>query len=366
MKIALAVLVGLLLVANVVAGDGDDIYSHHKKCEDTPVFKCVESREHCWEEQVCEEPKTVPCGQGFCTHPEVCKLDTRKVCKNVTKFKKACAEPIYTCEQELTACGDDFCTYDEECVEDAACKVIKVPVHGSGPAHASASAAATSNGGPAHASAKAVSTSTPGPTYKDEVVCHKAFKCAFKDPCEIVFALKCVHKGLTEGKAYKGNTFTWLPSWEVGQQCGNGFCKRGYKCANVATRVCPEGVACGNKVCDPGYKCLEQENCKNVPFVTPVCADVEVGVCLKPHSYAVPASADATAVAMSNGGSAHASAKAVAKSGPSGHTAPGPVCKTILKCRDVPCGNGFCKAGTACHVGVIPCNPHAAGDDGDD
>ncbi|CAD7696285.1 unnamed protein product [Ostreobium quekettii] len=157
-----------------------------------------------------------------------------------------------------------------------------------------------------------------------------------------------------------------MKPWEVGQQCGNGYCHEGYKCANVATKVCPEGVKCGNQLCDPGYKCLEEDNCKDVPYTTPVCADEEVGVCYKPPGYSAPATASAKAVAVSNGGSAHASAKAVAKSGSPGYGPPKPACKTIWKCKDVPCGDGYCEAGTACHVEVIPCRPHKEHDDGDD
>lgn len=362
MKLALAVLVGLLLVANVVADYADDDSSHRKKCEDI-VYKCVESDEHCWEEEVCEEHEKA-CGKEWCTYPEVCKYDTKKVCKNVTKYKKVCADPTYTCQQELTACGDDFCTYDEECVEEEVCKVIQVPVYDhSGPASARASAVATSDGGPAHASAKAVSTSSSGPTYKDETVCDKEYKCAFKDPCKIVYALKCVHAELKEGKSYDGSTFKWRHPWEAGQECGNGYCKEGYKCANVVIKVCPEGAKCGSQVCDPGYKCLEEENCKNVPYITPVCADEVIGVCYKPQDYSAPGSASAKAVAVSNGGSAHASAKAVAKSESSGHAGPEPVCKTVWKCKDVQCGDGYCEAGTACHLELIPCKSHNDDDD---
>lgn len=342
MKLVLAVLLGLLLAGYVAADDDDDGGGHHypapQKCGHT-VYSCVKSEEHCWKEEVCEEGEKVACGNDWCAYPAVCKYDTTKKCKNVTKFKKECAAPTHTCVQELTECGDDKCTYDEECKATKVCSIVEQGVEGyPAPASASASASAVAHGGPASAKASAVAVSK-GTTYTiaPVKVCHKEYKCVPKDPCEIVYAQKCVHADLEEDKVYGSKTFEWFHPWEVGQKCGRGYCKEGYKCAHVAKKVCPEGVECGAKTCDPGYKCdLEEVHCKEIPYTTPVCEDVKIGKCYMPHDWVDYR----------------------------------PQCKTILKCKEVACGGGYCPAGAACKADWVPCKPapkprRSSGDDDD-
>lgn len=328
MKLVLAVLLGLLLVAQQVVADGDDSDDehggsyHHEKCGHT-VYTCVKSEEHCWKEEVCEEVEKVACGDDWCAYPEVCKYDTKKKCRNVTKYKKDCAAPKHTCVAELTDCGDYKCKYGEECKATEVCDVVKEKFTGySGPASASASASAVSKGGHASASASAVSVSK-GSTYTEPVkVCHTEYACIPKDPCETVYEEKCVHAELDEGKVYDEKTFKWMEAWEVGQECGKGYCKDGYKCAVVAKKVCPKGVECGEKICEPGYKCaLEEVHCKEVPYTTPICEDVKYGKCYKPHDWVDYK----------------------------------PACRTELKCKEVECGGRYCEAGTACYEDYVPC-----------
>lgn len=344
MKLVLAILLGLLLSAHVFADgddDGDDdSYHRYEKCGHT-VYTCVTSEEHCWKEEVCEEVEKVACGDDWCAYPAVCKYETKKKCKNVTKYKKECAAPKHTCVEDLTECGDDKCTYDEECTATEVCKVVEEKLKGY-PApvssSASASANAVSNGGhaSAKASAKAVSEGTKYVT-KPVKVCHKEYKCTAIDPCEIVYEEKCVHAELEEDKVYKGKTFEWMTPWEVGEKCGKGYCKEGYKCAIVAKKVCPEGVECGEKTCDPGYKCqLDEVHCKEIPYTEPVCEDVKFGKCYMPHDWVDYK----------------------------------PFCKTVLKCKEVQCGDSYCKAGTACKQDWVPCKsppkPKRSGGDDDD
>lgn len=327
MKLVLAVLLGLLLAAHVAADSdsSDDDGGHSKKssCRHH-VYTCVESKEHCWKEEVCEEVEKVACGKEWCKYPEVCKYDKKKVCKNVTKYKKECAAPEHTCVEELTECGDLKCKYDEECTTVKVCEVVEQKFEAPAkPASASASASASSTGGSASAYASAKSVST-GTTYavKPVKVCHDEYACTPKDPCETVYSQKCVHAELSEKKSYEGRTFEWMKPWEVGMQCGKGYCKEGYKCANVEKKVCPEAVECGDKVCDPGYKCaLKEVHCKEIPYTTPVCEDVKVGACFMPHDWVDYK----------------------------------PSCQTVWKCKESPCGDGYCKAGTACHEDYVAC-----------
>lgn len=325
MKLVLAVLLGLLLAAHVAADDDDDGHSYHapSKCGHA-VYTCVKSEEHCWKEEVCEEGEKVACGDDWCAYPEVCKYETKKKCKNVTKYKKECAAPKHTCVQDLTACGDDKCTYDEECTAAEVCDVVEEKTKGySGPASASASASAVSYGGSASAKASASAVSSGSSYITAPVkVCRKEYRCTAKDPCETVYAEKCVHGDLEEEKVYDDKTFEWMQPWEEGQRCGKGYCKEGYKCANVARKVCPEGEKCGEKTCEPGYKCnLEEVHCKEVPYTTPVCEDIKIGACYMPHDWV-------------------------------GYK---PSCKTVLKCKEVQCGDHYCEAGTACYEDWVPC-----------
>lgn len=316
MKVALALLLGAVFVVASQADCGPAVY------------KCEKSYEHCKKVDECEDPKKVACGDDWCKYPEVCKYVEKKVCKDVPSIKKVCGVEKKVCKEVLTKCGKDKCKFDEECVKTKVCHPEVLPF-GKSKASASASAVAVSSGGPAQASASAVATG--GRTYGPVDICEEILICVPKDPCKVVIEPKCAAETLKEDEDYSGYSLVWDPLWKVGNTCGKGVCKPGYKCAFVKSKVCPEGVKCGDETCDLGFECVDDVDCKEIKVVENVCKKEKYPVCVLDDDW----------------------------------TSYLPVCKKVWKCDGyVPCGPGHCDPGYACKV-VKPRCPKRGGDDDD-
>eukprot|EP00210_Caulerpa_lentillifera_P009061 g8647.t1 len=156
--------------------------------------------------------------------------------------------------------------------------------------------------------------------YKEILVCEDKFTCVAKEPCKDVVIKKCIKDEKKPGiDVFEGGfDFFWYGG-HAAEKCGDEYCGKGYKCAEVIIKKCIK--PCGDSYCKYGEECITADKeCEDYPYLEKICKDVYEPTCVPLSPYL----------------KLH-------------YKAP---CKTIFKCEEEPseCGGKYCPKGYACAV----------------